>query len=51
MVMKMTPLIELLHFRSIYYYDEYYDTSAEVYAELLTFEANYPDIVESLHAN
>jgi len=27
-------------------FDDYYDTSAEVYADLLTFQTNYPDIVE-----
>jgi len=27
-------------------FDEYYDTSAEVYSDLLVFQTNYPDIVE-----
>lgn len=27
-------------------FDDYYDTSAEVYADLLTFQTNYPDIIE-----
>ena len=27
-------------------FDDYYDTSAEVYADLLTLQTNYPDIVE-----
>ena len=27
-------------------FDDYYDTSAEVYADLLTFQTNHPDIIE-----
>ena len=27
-------------------FDDYYDTSAEVYADLLQFQNDYPDIVE-----
>ena len=27
-------------------FNDYYDTSAEVYADLLTFQTNYPDIIE-----
>ena len=27
-------------------FDDYYDTSAEVYSDLLTFQTNYPEIVE-----
>ncbi|SVE14642.1 uncharacterized protein METZ01_LOCUS467496, partial [marine metagenome] len=27
-------------------FDEYYDTSAEVYSDLLVFQTNYPEIVE-----
>ena len=28
------------------FYDDYYETSAEVYAQLLEFATQYPDIVE-----